>query len=180
MKDLDLQISFQWYEVPYSDGYKLQVSKTDDFSAGNVVVAPTVYATSCLISNQFDYSTKYYWRTCGTNEAGDGPWSPVWAFTIKEDPTSVGDEYAKLFGSTVNPNPAGAGASLNFTLPQGYNVFVAIYDITGKETLAMPVQYMAEGSHSIAIDAQKLSTGTYWYVIKAGNQQEIGRFVVEK
>lgn len=83
-------------------GYKLWVhALTNDFSGVEPIL---VSSTSYTPAMPLDYSTLYYWKVAATNSAADSPDSPVWSFTVRDDPTITPD-YCLDFGTLTTDWP---------------------------------------------------------------------------
>jgi hypothetical protein len=67
-------------------------------------------------------------------------------------------------------------------LPENFegNVSLKVYDVTGKEVATLLNNPLNEGSYSVLFDGSKLSSGIYFYAIKAGNYSDIKRMVLIK
>ncbi len=59
------------------------------------------------------------------------------------------------------PNPAGYQTLIQYTIPENSNVYMAIYDITGKNVLMIADGYIAAGLYSKNLDLSSLNSGTY-------------------
>jgi len=67
------------------------------------------------------------------------------------------------------PNPFNPTTTINYQLPTSSIVTLKVYDVIGRE-VAMVVNEVKEvGSYSVQFDASHLSSGIYFYTIKAGN-----------
>lgn len=70
------------------------------------------------------------------------------------------------------PNPFNPATVISFSLPQKSNVTVKIYDILGNEVRTLINETKDAGKHSVNFNAASLSSGVYFYSIKAGNFTE--------
>ena len=67
------------------------------------------------------------------------------------------------------PNPFNPTTEIRFTLPVTSNVVLKIYNILGNEVqTVIDNQPMSAGDHSIRVDASYLSSGVYFYTLRAG------------
>jgi len=78
------------------------------------------------------------------------------------------------------PNPFNPSTTIEFTLPSPETVQIDIYDITGKHTAALLDKAMAAGNHNIELYGQNLSSGVYFYRIKAGKYSAVKKMMVLK
>jgi hypothetical protein len=105
-------------------------------------------------------------------------------FTISGTGTIVSSSAADAYGRLLNsrpvapipttfsvaqnyPNPFNAKTLIRFALPTSSDVNVNIYNITGQLVQNFSGRYDA-GEHSITWDASNISSGVYFYTVKAG------------
>ncbi len=67
------------------------------------------------------------------------------------------------------PNPFNPTTSINFTLPEGDQVMVEIYNVSGQKVDTLVNDFMDAGKHSVVWDASGLSNGVYFYTVKSGD-----------
>lgn len=67
------------------------------------------------------------------------------------------------------PNPFNPSTNINFTLSSEGKVNLTVYNSLGKVVSNLVNDYMEAGSYSIQFNAQNLSSGVYYYTLKAGN-----------
>lgn len=65
------------------------------------------------------------------------------------------------------PNPFNPTTIISFKLKEATNVRLKVFDITGKLIATLIDQYLIAGNHSIPFEAASLSTGVYFYQLKA-------------
>ncbi|HZW39501.1 MAG TPA: YCF48-related protein [Ignavibacteriaceae bacterium] len=68
------------------------------------------------------------------------------------------------------PNPFNPSTTISFTLPERTEVSLKVYNILGKEVAALVNETKEQGKHSINFDASKLSSGIYFYELRAGSK----------
>jgi hypothetical protein len=71
------------------------------------------------------------------------------------------------------PNPFNPSTTINFSLPQAETVTLKIYNILGSEVAVLLNQNIEAGSYNVEFDARDLSSGIYFYELKAGNFNQI-------
>lgn len=87
--------------------------------------------------------------------------------TSIEEPT----ESVKGYSLSQNyPNPFNPTTNINFVLPSISEVNLTVYNLLGQRVASLVSgQQMNAGSHTVAFDASALSSGIYFYELKAGN-----------
>ncbi|MCL6260786.1 Ig-like domain-containing protein [Aquiflexum sp. TKW24L] len=81
-KDLEINPKLVWKSAAGADSYRLQVSKSKDFSQ-NIVDNSNLVETFITIQN-LEEGITYYWRVRATNIAGNSAYSPIWEFSTKK------------------------------------------------------------------------------------------------
>jgi photosystem II stability/assembly factor-like uncharacterized protein len=66
------------------------------------------------------------------------------------------------------PNPFNAETIISYFLPEKTYVELTVYDVLGKKIIDLFSGYQFSGTHQIKLDASKLSSGIYFYVLRAG------------
>jgi len=64
------------------------------------------------------------------------------------------------------PNPFNPTTRINFTLKNGGFTSLVIRDVLGQELIVVVNQVLPPGTHSYVVDASKLSSGIYFYILK--------------
>ena len=67
------------------------------------------------------------------------------------------------------PNPFNPSTTISFSIPQRSDVSVKIYDVLGNEVASIINETKDAGKYNINFNASKLSSGVYFYSIKAGD-----------
>lgn len=102
---------------------------------------------------------------------------------IQNDSTTILDIYLRPIATPVKihnseitefslnqnfPNPFNTNTLIEFSVPQNTYVQLSIYDITGKEIIKLVNNILRAGSYKVNFDANKLSSGVYFYRLNAG------------
>jgi N-acetyl-anhydromuramyl-L-alanine amidase AmpD len=66
------------------------------------------------------------------------------------------------------PNPFNPTTAITFTLPQSAHVRLNVYDMLGREVSVLTDQMMQSGTYRQDFDASHLSSGVYYYTLRAG------------
>ncbi|HVO74282.1 MAG TPA: T9SS type A sorting domain-containing protein [Ignavibacteriaceae bacterium] len=119
-------------------------------------------------------------RMQGTNNIlQTGFWS-VGLFITDVNNKSV-SEIPKTFELLQNfPNPFNPTTTIRFQTPNKEFVSLRIYDLLGKEVTTLVNEEKPAGSYKVTWNAHGLSSGVYFYRLKAGNFAAIKKLVLLK
>jgi arabinogalactan endo-1,4-beta-galactosidase len=78
------------------------------------------------------------------------------------------------------PNPFNPVTIIKYAEPATGKVTLKVYDILGREVAILINSTMAAGLHETEFDASKLSSGIYYYTLKAGEFQSTKKMVLIK
>jgi len=67
------------------------------------------------------------------------------------------------------PNPFNSGTRIDYTLPQKTKVEITVYDILGRKVDKILNTTQEQGRYSVVFDGHNLSSGHYFYSLKAGD-----------
>jgi hypothetical protein len=96
-------------------------------------------------------------------------------FTIESEPLP-----SKITLYQNYPNPFNPTTNIRFALPAASPVSVKVFDILGQEVATLVNEEMPAGEHSVTFDASSLSSGIYFYQLKAGNFVESKKLMLVK
>lgn len=95
LTDAALDQKFLWNKTEFTTFYKFQITLTSDFSEISEYTTTDTFYNLSLTTD-----TVYYWNVCATNDAGEGPWSPVWklktAYQVPSPPTLYDTSYIEF------------------------------------------------------------------------------------
>lgn len=80
----------------------------------------------------------------------------------------------------VDPNPFNPTTTISYQLPVAGFVSLKVYDLQGREVADLINGYRQAGSHEITFDGSNLTSGIYFYRLKAGDFNAIGKMVLMK
>lgn len=93
----------------------------------------------------------------------------------------VSNEIPATFNLGQNyPNPFNPSTSINFSIPSVSSVSMKIYDILGNEVLTVVNENLQAGAYSVRVDLSDLSSGIYFYTIKAGGFIDTKKMILVK
>ncbi len=155
------------------------------------------WGSAIKLNNQINSS---YWESCASLSA-DGKYI---FFTRYNDVSDKGDIYwAKIddvikslrpvgvkenvterpIGYSLNqnyPNPFNPSTTIKFNLPKSSHVLLKVFDSLGKEVVSLVNQYMSAGSYTAEWNAEGLTSGVYYNIIKAGEYEECRKLILLK
>lgn len=67
------------------------------------------------------------------------------------------------------PNPFNPTTTISFTMGKASNASLKVYDYLGREVATLVNGFKSSGQHSVSFDASNLASGTYIYILQAGN-----------
>ena len=77
---------------------------------------------------------------------------------------------SKINLSQNYPNPFNPVTKIDFDLPEDSKVKIVIYDMLGKEVMTVVNENYKAGYYTVSLNAEKLSSGTYFYRLNTGGQ----------
>jgi hypothetical protein len=67
-----------------------------------------------------------------------------------------------------HPNPFNSSTVIRYTIPHSCEVTLTVYDVLGRKVRVLVDGFQAVGQHSGVFDGEELSSGIYFYQLKAG------------
>ncbi len=78
------------------------------------------------------------------------------------------------------PNPFNPETNIQYQLPSPCYVSLKVYDLLGREIEILIDSYQSAGKYLTNFNGSKLSSGTYFYKLKAGNYAETKKMILIK
>ncbi len=78
------------------------------------------------------------------------------------------------------PNPFNPVTTIKYQIPEEGKVKIAVYDVLGKEIKTLVNDFRPAGAYEVRLDASDLSSGFYFYRMRAGSFEEMKKMVVIK
>jgi hypothetical protein len=78
------------------------------------------------------------------------------------------------------PNPFNPVTNIKFSIPKEGYASLKIYDVSGKLVATYLDEYVKAGHYNAEVDGRDLSSGTYFYTLKAGDFMETKKMVLLK
>jgi hypothetical protein len=158
-----------------------------DSTYGNSTASVSLGAASSLqqfnsVLKNLAAGTTYHFRAAvknnGINYYGlDQTFSPSSVLSVTYPP-----KLPKEFALHENyPNPFNPSTVISFDLPKGSLIDLTIYNVLGQPVIS-PIRgkYYSAGTYSVSVNASSLSSGVYFYKLRAGEFQGVRKMVVMK
>jgi aminopeptidase N len=97
--------------------------------------------------------------------------------------TSMNDEDNKKFDYHLGrnyPNPFNPSTTISFSIPENQYVELKVYDLLGNVVAELVNENKQRGTHSIDFNAGVLSSGTYFYELKAEDFRKVQKMQIIK
>jgi hypothetical protein len=173
----DDSVVFNWEASPGAELYEIQVSEMTDFSslfAETDSIASTSISVMGFVSGQ-----AYYWRVRGSNTLGESDWSEVWEFSVLITDVSLEEGHPRRFRLGQNyPNPFNPTTSIRIEIGNPEFVSLIVFDLLGREVATLVNKELQPGRYDLSFDASGLSSGMYFYRIRAGAFQANARMML--
>jgi hypothetical protein len=78
------------------------------------------------------------------------------------------------------PNPLNPSTVIRYELPVNSNVTITVFDVLGNEVATLVNEPKPAGSFEVNFNGSNLSSGVYYYRLKAGSFIETKKFVLLK
>lgn len=78
------------------------------------------------------------------------------------------------------PNPFNPVTKISYSLPVASNVTIRIFDISGKQVAELINSFQQEGTYEVSFEARALSSGIYFYVMRAGEFSQTKKMTLIK
>lgn len=76
------------------------------------------------------------------------------------------------------PNPFNPVTTIKYQIPQSGTVTIKVYDVLGKEIATLANEEKSAGSYEVKFDASRLSSGVYFYKIRAGEYISVRKMIL--
>lgn len=155
-----------WEKV---DSVAWQYPGEDPFGADPEIIPGDQFHRGIAFNNE---GTELY---IGAHRDAGLPFPPVQKFTGSTAVSIDGTELETPSGYTLDqnyPNPFNPTTNIEFTLGQGGETTLKVYDISGREVASiLSGQQLNAGSHTYTFDASNLSSGIYFYRLNSNGVQ---------
>ena len=114
----------------------------------------------------------------GTGRRGWYPWVEATVTTGTGTPNSPAEEVAETTLSQNTPNPFGTQTAVAFTLARAEHATLVVHDVLGREVARVVDAVLPAGHHTVPLSADALSSGTYFYTLRAGGYVQTRQMTV--
>lgn len=113
-----------------------------------------------------------------------GFYQDIWLARLSPEMTGIEEEIISLPGQIVlhqnYPNPFNVSTSISFTLSEPQDIVLSIYDLLGRKVSVLADGYYDPGIYIITYGAGNLTSGIYFYKLKAGDISEMKSMILLK
>jgi Secretion system C-terminal sorting domain len=78
------------------------------------------------------------------------------------------------------PNPFNPTTKIEYTIPQDGVVKIKVFNLLGQEVASLVNGLQTQGTHDVTFDADKISSGIYYYRLEAGNNVMVKKMMLIK
>lgn len=153
------------------------VSGTHDVTSTSVPGGAASFASPIQSSGTFTYVVTVvgnYTYVCTLHPGMDGSLTVT---TGVEPISSIAD----VFKLKQNfPNPFNPSTKINFSIPSRELVTLAVYDLVGNEVATLVSEELNAGEYEFNFNASNLTSGAYFYTLRAGNLKDTKRMLLVK
>ncbi|MHB9039908.1 MAG: T9SS type A sorting domain-containing protein [Melioribacteraceae bacterium] len=96
---------------------------------------------------------------------------------VKKDENVIPSDYV-LYQNY--PNPFNPTTNIEYSIPHSGFVSIKVYDVLGKEITTLINEEMRPGNYKVKFDGSKLTSGVYFYQLRAGIFSQIQKFLLIK
>ena len=98
----------------------------------------------------------------------------------ENEPNLSNNEKESYFEAKNYPNPFNPSTTISFTLKEGTNVKLTVYDRLGREVKTLVDENKSAGTYTIEFNASGLPSGIYFYRIKTDSRTEVRKMIFAK
>lgn len=178
------------YELALEFASNDNVQRMQDVSAGGHVIHAPVSVSSVPIRLDYVKLPKESYAagdvTISVNRRGQGS-AIVTQLWFKEvgtfEPQTLNDVVPTTYVLEQNyPNPFNPSTVIRYAVPRDGHVLLTVYDITGRQVAALVDEHRTAGVYEVRFDAaagsKALSSGVYFYRVRAGDFTETRKMVL--
>jgi polyhydroxybutyrate depolymerase len=164
----------------YADDPRITIhnfhSTFGNISAGATVESGQGY--SIQISSEFTQDTTIYF-TLKISSDGNHYWNDTMPLHIVTSISNNDQPFPKTYALDQNyPNPFNPTTIINYELPTTIFIDLSIYNLLGEKITTLVSEKQNAGYHQVEWDAGHLSSGVYYYILRAGDFQDVKKMIL--
>jgi len=97
--------------------------------------------------------------------------------SVKEPGTNAPGDY---YLAQNYPNPFNPTTTIEFALPRRTHVLLKVYNVLGQTVSVLLDEVKPAGNHTVHFDGARLTSGVYWYELRAGEVSYARKMVIMK
>ena len=105
---------------------------------------------------------------------------PGWELIGWDDELSNSIIFDQYYLAQNSPNPFNPLTTITFGLPKNAEVELRVYNMLGQQVVELAKGWMEAGNHTVTFDASALSSGVYFYSLKADNYSCVMKMLLVK
>ena len=142
--------------------------KTD--SLGNLIWITSIGGPNADVATDIMLTSDNGYIITGSTASFGVGLDDVWLVKLEPDITSVEENFIveDYILEQNYPNPFNPSTTIKWQQPETGFVTLKIYDVLGREITTLVDEELSAGIHQTIFDASSLSSGVYFYQIKAG------------
>jgi len=180
-----------WSGEPYMTHTSMWPDYFTEGDAVNIFFGDDGNSYGCFYDNGFKTVFLSFMAdaNCGYNE--NGWWAPTpdftalignildWFGTLKVDNLTLLSPSSYALNQNY-PNPFNPATAISFVLPNAGKVSLKVFNMMGQEVATVINTNMNSGAHLVNFDASNLSSGVYYYTLKAGDFKQTKQMILVK
>ena len=156
------------------------LERATDSTFTSPIIDSTLTDTSKVIKG-ISSGTTWWWDVRAKNLAGWGPMSPKRHFTV----TYTGVEAAPLLPTTFAlgqnyPNPFNPVTTIQYDVPRRSHVAIDVFNTLGQRVVTLVDGEVAPGTYRLSFGGPEISSGIYFYRMRAEGYVSVRKAVVLK
>ncbi|MEW5797564.1 MAG: T9SS type A sorting domain-containing protein [Bacteroidota bacterium] len=109
-----------------------------------------------------------------------GLWRRSISDLMSADDLNTENSIVNFFLSQNYPNPFNPSTVISYQLPVTSNVTLKIFDMLGREVATLVNEGKSAGSYDVTFDAKNLSSGIYFFQMRAGEFAQTKKLIFQK
>jgi hypothetical protein len=171
------EVEFSWSQCqPFVTRYWFEIDISNQFTTS--FIDSSVTDTTYLYTD-LEYGNYYWWRVRAFNATGWGEFSDVGSIVV----VSVEDDYQLPVEFSLQqnfPNPFNPVTTIRYSIPKESDVSLVVYNTLGEEVAVLVNESKRVGNYEVEFDATTLTSGVYFYQIKAEDFVQVRKMILLK